>query len=96
MKETLAKGEEAAKKAGDDKDIAEAAKQLKALFDKKTAELETAKKLVTEKATAIDNAKKQVPVAEKLAGVTETDIESALEVVREAEDADLPMGFGRD
>ena len=36
------------------------------------------------------------PVAEKLAGVTETDIESALEVVREAEDADLPMGFGRD
>ena len=35
-------------------------------------------------------------VAEKLASVTEIDIESAIETVSEAEDADLPLGFGRD
>ena len=35
-------------------------------------------------------------VAEKLASVTEIDFESAIETVSEAEDADLPLGFGRD
>ena len=35
-------------------------------------------------------------VAEKLASVTEIDFDSAIETVSEAEDADLPLGFGRD
>ncbi len=35
-------------------------------------------------------------VAEKLASVTEIDFDSAIEAVSEAEDADLPLGFGRD
>ena len=35
-------------------------------------------------------------VAEKLESVTEIDFDSAIETVREAEEADLPLGFGRD
>ena len=35
-------------------------------------------------------------VAEKLDSITEIDFDSAIETVHEAEDADLPLGFGRD
>ena len=35
-------------------------------------------------------------VAEKLEIITEIDFDSAIETVSEAEDADLPLGFGRD
>lgn len=36
------------------------------------------------------------PVGEKLQNVCNIDVESALDVVNEAEGADLPLGFGRD
>ena len=35
-------------------------------------------------------------VAEKLEIITEIDFDSAIETVGEANDADLPLGFGRD
>ncbi len=36
------------------------------------------------------------PVGEKLQTVADLDLDSALEVVEEAEGLDLPLGFGRD
>ncbi|KKM93881.1 hypothetical protein LCGC14_1204100 [marine sediment metagenome] len=36
------------------------------------------------------------PVSEKLQTVADLDLDSALEVVEEAEGLDLPLGFGRD
>lgn len=36
------------------------------------------------------------PVAEKLDAVVEIDLQSALDAINEAGDADLPLGFGRD
>ncbi len=47
------------------------------------------------KAAVRDNLQESA-VAEKLASVTEIDFDSAIETVSEAEDADLPLGFGRD
>jgi len=35
-------------------------------------------------------------IAEKLESITAIDFDSAIETVNEAEDADLPLGFGRD
>lgn len=36
------------------------------------------------------------PTGEKLNAVTEIDLEGALEALQEANNADLPVGFGRD
>lgn len=36
------------------------------------------------------------PVGEKLESICNIDVDSALEIVNEAEGADLPLGFGRD
>ena len=36
------------------------------------------------------------PVSEKLQVVADLDLDSAVEVVEEAEGMDLPLGFGRD
>lgn len=65
LKETLAKGQQAAEKAPKDKDLADAAGQLKALVDKKTGELESLRKTLVEKTAALTAAQQQVTAAEK-------------------------------
>lgn len=81
LKETLAKGEEAAAKAPGDAEVAQAAAQLKTLLEQKTAALDAAKKGVAEKAAAIDTAKQALAAAEKKAADMTAALAAAQKVV---------------
>lgn len=67
LKEAQAKGAEVAAKAAADKELAAAAELLKTVLDKQTANLATAKTLLTEKAAAVEKAKVAVAEMEKKA-----------------------------
>lgn len=67
LKETLANGQEAAKKAPQDKDVAAAVEQLTSLVETKTAALESAGKDLAQKAEAVKQAKAGLAAAQKQA-----------------------------
>ncbi len=91
LTETLTKGQEAVAKAPGDAEVAQAAAQIKALLDAKTASLADAKKAVPEKAAAIEKSQQQLAAAQKKAADTTAAVQAAQKVAADAVAATKPF-----
>lgn len=83
LQETLAKGNQAAEKSGGDKDVVAVSAQIKSVVEKKTAELATTKKSLTETKAALAKAKTDLQAAEKKVGEMNAALAAANKVVAE-------------
>lgn len=91
VKEALEKGRAAAQKAADDQDLAATAQQLKAVVDKKSAELETLRKVLADKLAAVEKSKQALAAAEQKAQQAVAAVEAARQVVAEKTAALKPL-----
>jgi len=87
---TLAQAQDAAAKSAGDKEVEQAAASVKTLLEKKTAELETAKKAVPEKAAVIETSKQQVTDSEKQVAAATQALQAAQKKVADATAAVAP------
>lgn len=86
----VAQAADAAQKSAGDKDVEQAAATVKALLEKKTAELEAAKKAVPEKAAVIEASKQKVAEAETQLATANQALTAAQQKVTEATAAVAP------
>ena len=88
--EAVAKSNEAVTKSGGDAELKKAAEALKALADKKTAEIPAAEKAIVDALTALNNAKSVYTEAQKAVTTAQTDLASKKKAYDEAVAARKP------